>query len=343
MAGLDYSSPSIKALNQYQFNGKEQERDLGLGWSDYGARMYDAQLGRWNMLDALADRYRRYTPYSFSVNNPVRYIDPDGMDVTQVNGGVRYDGADATAAFAVVTGRTQNVSVQIYGNWENGGHGAGVRYQTKRAMDSGIYGQWSVFAVSDLGKGALAIQGLPEGSVSNLNIAAEGLLLYRMKDEEKNYTQASMAYNDLGKNKADYFSTSDINNYIRNGKPGSELGRQISALQSMLYKVKQGDNVIMTVCELGYSYNNGSIGLNFGAALQELSGGGLNFYLSQGLAATQTNTSTLSHLTDLNVLGSQTGPSSKNLPAGWLRFGPNGVSVLRDVILQKSGNPVDFK
>ena len=70
--------------NPYLFNGKEQQEMPGL-WYDYGARMYDAQLGRFHTLDPLAENHFDFTPYNYSLNNPLLYIDPLGMDTVNVN------------------------------------------------------------------------------------------------------------------------------------------------------------------------------------------------------------------------------------------------------------------
>ena len=67
--------------NAYQYNGKELNSDFGLDWLDYGARWYDASIGRWSAVDPLSEKYYSISPYVYVANNPLKYIDPDGKRI----------------------------------------------------------------------------------------------------------------------------------------------------------------------------------------------------------------------------------------------------------------------
>ncbi|WP_047415863.1 DUF6443 domain-containing protein [Cellulophaga sp. Hel_I_12] len=65
--------------NYYNYNGKELEKDLGINWIDYGWRNYDASLGRWFNIDNLSESMRISSPYNYALNNPVYYVDINGL------------------------------------------------------------------------------------------------------------------------------------------------------------------------------------------------------------------------------------------------------------------------
>ena len=77
--GLNYAN-SNSSLQPYKYNGKELDTKNGLNWYDYGARHYDAALGRWHVMDPLSEKYFSGSPYIYCGSNPVNRIDLFGMD-----------------------------------------------------------------------------------------------------------------------------------------------------------------------------------------------------------------------------------------------------------------------
>jgi RHS repeat-associated protein len=110
LAGLQGTTPGLKPLNQYKFNGKEFQADLGLNWNHQDWRFFDPQLNRWHVVDPeLENGQESWTPYSFGFANAVRYADADGRcpECPQ--------GKKADQVYAMGATITSNGSTWVYG------------------------------------------------------------------------------------------------------------------------------------------------------------------------------------------------------------------------------------
>lgn len=69
---------STNDTQHYKYNGKELDANKGLNWYDYGARHYDAALGRFMVADRFSEKYVSLSPYQYAANNPVNIVDING-------------------------------------------------------------------------------------------------------------------------------------------------------------------------------------------------------------------------------------------------------------------------
>ena len=329
--GLDMAGVSKTAANphSYTYNGKELQAETG--WHDYGARMYDGQIGRWGAVDPLAGKYVNVSEYTYVLNNPIIHIDPNGADVDDP---------------------IKNLILLIGGNWN-----------LNEIIDdllSNDNENWSVVFAENYEAAANTINELSgngENKLNNLVIASHGTVDGINADGKGVFGKDVAAYN-AGMSKGDTFFGQDQSwMYGNNHKMSKSKFGKISAMTSIAQNVADGGSIIFTACRACANNTEERLGDDLGSNLVMAFDSRVNVYLNgdPSRMSKPGRSYTRRIITQKDKNGNIVSRQVVDVPIpiiggsltygdvdrGWTRFGSDGsIDRVGELNLNLRGNPV---
>ncbi len=140
-------SPLEKAPLQLVYSAGSWPEKTGVSYSYFGARYYDPNISIWLSVDPLSDKYPSLSPYTYTANNPIRLIDPNGMEITE------YENAQTKEVINIDDGIDERVQVsdadwgsiqQLSKDWDAGYKDADAGVAEIMGDRSLVAGEWQI-------------------------------------------------------------------------------------------------------------------------------------------------------------------------------------------------------
>ncbi len=295
MSGQHFSNTDL--INKHLYNGKELQDQTN--YLDYGFRQMDPQLGRWHVVDLLAEKYFSESPYSYAGNNPINNIDIMGLtyrpDVSEFpRGGGDFTGG-AGAWFGDGKGGRYDFDDMdsspdfgdLYyegpdGNYYKRAHGIIViidhffKFLVDNAQSMlNCQGNWAVFLARSMEGAESAIIGLYGENATGKNAPFADLVFVTHGGDGLERGSFSLGYKDGKDIKVNAFS---ISTHFSSGLNDEFKTKNINSFFNILNFVKDDGNVVMFSCYCGWKGAGTYLGKMLSSVKRKK-----NFYLNTGL------------------------------------------------------------